>query len=203
MPWARATTSGTNRIDERWLAPLAETTLFFARHETRGGIADQIMGNHRFRETDAGREVRRKAAAIVVAHVETLRPDEVRRLIDWVLPNDPQLEPAQWKRIAAGLRKRRTAESKVEIRNPLDETLVRVLQQHAEADELLAFLRTRLASARKQDRVAFAWALFDALLAQTLVGRPRKRSAGVACAAFRGRKSRSSGCSTRSGRCIA
>ena len=35
----------TNRIDERWLKPLAEAALYFARHPSAAHVADQIMGN--------------------------------------------------------------------------------------------------------------------------------------------------------------
>ena len=34
----------TNRIDERWLDPLADAVWFFARHETQSNIASQIIG---------------------------------------------------------------------------------------------------------------------------------------------------------------
>src|SRR5262249_27991599 len=45
----------TNRVEERWLAPLAKAALFFARHETQHAIAEQIISQHYFHRSDEGR----------------------------------------------------------------------------------------------------------------------------------------------------
>ncbi|MHC4176708.1 MAG: VIT domain-containing protein, partial [Planctomycetota bacterium] len=41
----------TNRIDEQWLDPLADTARFFARHETHSNVASPIMGHRQFQGT--------------------------------------------------------------------------------------------------------------------------------------------------------
>ena len=74
-PWAScsatATASTSDRLDEQWLRPLADAAIFFARHETQGHVADRIMGDGRFTQTDQCRRVRKAA-------VEMLR-DEIDR----------------------------------------------------------------------------------------------------------------------------
>ena len=45
----------TNRLDERWHAPLAEAALFFARHGEQLDTAGTILQHSRFQSTDAAR----------------------------------------------------------------------------------------------------------------------------------------------------
>jgi predicted Zn-dependent protease len=156
----------TNRLEERWLAPLAEAALFFARHETQSSLADHIMGNGQFQQTDACRKVRQTAAEILTAEIGKLRFDQVQRFVNWILPDDPALETPVWKQIADGLRQRWTAETNAEIKNQLSQTLVQVLNSRFDAAEVLAFLRIQLEQGPKQHRAAYANQLFDKLIAQ-------------------------------------
>ncbi|MBN2473222.1 MAG: hypothetical protein JXB62_01340 [Pirellulales bacterium] len=156
----------TNRIDERWLEPLAQTALFFARHPSHASTADQIMGHHRFRDSDACRQVRRKVAAIVVAEIETLEPDQVRRLVDWIWPNDPAVEARAWKRIADVLQQRWSNESDLEARHQLAQPLVKILSGRLTPEEHLAFLRRQVQEGPEKYRTAYINQLFDTLLTQ-------------------------------------
>src|SRR5205823_1124719 len=55
----------TNRIDARWLAPLADAALTFARHPSQGNVAATIMGNGQFQQTDDCRHVRKALTDIL------------------------------------------------------------------------------------------------------------------------------------------
>ncbi len=157
----------TNRIDERWLAPLADAALFFAKSDSQQNIADTIMGNWRFQQTDECRRVRKSVAAMLGTEMEKLSADQIQRYVSWIMPNDPAVEPEAWKRLAADLHKRWAAETDAAVKGRLAGTLVQVLSSRVGAEECLAFLREQLDKATEENRAACAAGLFNALLAQS------------------------------------
>ena len=96
-----------NQIDEQWQRPLADAAIFFARHETQGHIADRIMNDGRFTQTDDCRQVRKAAVEMLVSAtgVASYKPAEIQRLVSWAMPNDPAVEQQQWRQIAQRLRR--------------------------------------------------------------------------------------------------
>ncbi|MHB1035082.1 MAG: VIT domain-containing protein [Pirellulales bacterium] len=154
----------TDRIDERWLAPLAETALYFSRHES-AQFADSIMQHWRFQQSDACQDVRKKLFAVLVAELEKMTPAEVQRFVSWTLPT-PEVETPTWKQIAATLRKRWAAASRPEDKSPLAQALVQVLSSRGTPAELIEFYRAQLAAADEESRPGFAQQLFDTLLNQ-------------------------------------
>jgi tetratricopeptide (TPR) repeat protein len=156
----------TDRIDERWLSALADAAIFFARSEFQQQIADTIMGNWRFQQTDQCRSVRKDAAALLGNELEKLPADQVQRFVSWIMPNDPVVEPETWKRFAAELHKRWAAETDPAVKGRLAGTLVQILSSRVGGEEYLAFLREQLDKATEENRASCAAALFDALLAQ-------------------------------------
>ncbi len=156
----------TRRIDEQWLDPLAATVRFFARHETRANIAGQIMGHGQFRGSDQCRKLRKRFAGVLRAETPKLKPAEIERLVGWIWPNDPVVEADVWKRIAAGLHKRWSAESDPKVKHQLAQPLVRILSGRLSAEEYLAFLREQLKEGPKKHRAHYANQLFNALLGQ-------------------------------------
>src|SRR5262249_32057788 len=55
----------TNRIEERWLNPLAEVVLFFAKHPSQGSLSDHVMSQSLFQQTDECRRVRKTVAGVL------------------------------------------------------------------------------------------------------------------------------------------
>ncbi|HUT12367.1 MAG TPA: VIT domain-containing protein [Thermoguttaceae bacterium] len=153
----------TDRIEERWLEPLAAAAIFFARHESRAVVAERIMQDDRFHQTDQCRRVRKWAAETLTTQIEELTPDEIQRLVNWIAPNDPAVEAPTWKLIADGLRQRWLAEKDAEGRNRLAQPLLYVLRSHRNAEELLEFLRLQVEKHRCRNSYT---QLFDALLGQ-------------------------------------
>jgi tetratricopeptide (TPR) repeat protein len=156
----------TDRIDERWLSPLADAAIYFARSDSQQHIADTIMGNWRFQQTDQCRLVRKGAAALLGAELEKLPADQVQRFVSWIMPNDPAVEPQTWKRLAAELHKRWAAETDPAVKGRLAGTLLQILSSRVGAEEHLAFLREQFDKATEENRTSCAAALFDALLTQ-------------------------------------
>ncbi|MGD0384415.1 MAG: hypothetical protein ABSA77_12915, partial [Thermoguttaceae bacterium] len=156
----------TDRIDERWLPALADAAIYFAKSDSQQQIADTIMGNWRFQQTDQCRLVRKGAAALLDAELEKLPADQVQRFVSWIMPNDPAVEPEMWKRFAAELHKRWAAETDPDVKGRLAQTLVQILSSRVGAEEHLAFLREQLDKAAEENRTSCAAALFDTLLAQ-------------------------------------
>jgi tetratricopeptide (TPR) repeat protein len=152
----------TNRIEERWLTPLAKAALFFARHEGHADAAEQILSNHVFRRTDEAPRVRKELAGFLSGEVDKLPAEQVRRLAGWVQREDA--EPAAWDKIRAALRKRWTNEAKDEVKHVLGQALVTILAHDAEPKELLAFLRLQHQNGPQKYRAEYANQIFNNLL---------------------------------------
>jgi predicted Zn-dependent protease len=153
----------TNRVEERWLAPLAQAALFFARHESQYAVAEQIMSQHYFQRSDEGRRVREKAVEILAAEIDKLPAEQIRRFVYWA--RSEEIEPGASKKIADGLRRRWASEAKVGAKHVLGQALVSYLSYH-EADEVLAFLRLQMRKGPAEYRASYATQLFEHLLAQ-------------------------------------
>ena len=154
----------TNRIEERWLAPLGEAALFFARDGTHIGTAEQIMQNQTFRRSDEAPRVRKKLAAMLVSEIDKLPAEQTWRVIGMVQFEDA--EPAVWKKITAALRTRWTNEAKDSVKDTLGQALISVLSRDADPGELLTFLRLQLNTGPEKYRDRYALQLFDNLLGQ-------------------------------------
>jgi len=101
----------TNRLDEKWLKPLADAVIFFAQHKTHSSVADQIMGNSNFTRSDECREVRKTIARKLIDQIDSLPVDRLQRFVSWIWPNDPAVETRTWRRIAEGIERRWSAEA--------------------------------------------------------------------------------------------
>jgi predicted Zn-dependent protease len=153
----------TNRVEERWLVPLAQAALFFARHDTQSALADQILWQHYFSRSDEGRRVREQAVMILAAEIDQLPAEQVQRFVYWTRSHE--IEPAAAKKIADGLRRRWANEAKADVKHVLGHALFTYLSHH-DADEVLAFLRLQLQKGPAEHRTAYARQLFEHLLAQ-------------------------------------
>ncbi|MGA2032621.1 MAG: VIT domain-containing protein [Thermoguttaceae bacterium] len=174
----------TNRIEPKWFKPLADAAICFARHPSAGSVADQIMGQYSFQQSDECRRVRKAAlrmlldtskgdSPVFVATKRSLGPElgqspelpveQLQRLLNWI---DPIAEEEAWQKIAAGLRGRWNAEPDWQVKNQLGAMLARVLHEHIGVDPWLAFLRTQLTGASEEQQAGCARQLFDALLGQ-------------------------------------
>jgi tetratricopeptide (TPR) repeat protein len=154
-----------DRIEERWLAPLADVALFFARRPDEVYVADNIMQST-FRNSDACRKVRKTVAGILDRDVGRLTPTQLRVFVNWLMPNDPAVAPEIWKRVAEALGKRWGAETNPEVKNQLGQVVAEVLTHQATAAELIAFLHRQLREGPEVYRHTYAHALFNTLLAQ-------------------------------------
>jgi tetratricopeptide (TPR) repeat protein len=155
-----------DRIDDRWLRPLADAVLFFSRHATLADVAETIMGQWRFTQTDECRRLRGDIARVIADELDKLTPEQLGRLVRWIMTNDPPVDDALWRRVAGHLRALWSDERDPLRRNQLAETLVLVLRDRIGAAELLEFLRVQLREAADDARLAAAVQLFEALLAQ-------------------------------------
>jgi predicted Zn-dependent protease len=156
----------TNRIEERWLAPLAQAVLFFARHEAQWTIADRIMGHGQFQKSDDCRRVRMTIAEVLNTDLNKLNAGQVALFVNWIMPDDPALEPAMWKRLADKLRERWNTEKEDDSKHRVGEALNVILAAKAEAPERIAFLHRELREGPESYRTTYAHQLFHLLLEQ-------------------------------------
>jgi predicted Zn-dependent protease len=156
----------TNRIDERWFKPLGDAAIALAQRPSAASVADQIMGNWYFQQSDECRRVRKAALRMLLDEIGKLPVDQLQRLVNWVSPNNPAVEKEAWQKIAAGLRARWDAEADWRVKNQLGAMLSQVLQGHIGAEAWLDFLRLQSKGAPAEYRAAYAQQLFNALLGQ-------------------------------------
>jgi Flp pilus assembly protein TadD len=153
-----------NRVEERWLTPLAQAALFFARHDTQVSLTSQILGNQHFSRSEEAGKLRKKLGAILTAEIDKLPAEQIERLVGWVESGD--VTPADWNKIIAALRARWKNQADDAAKNTLGQTLVRVLTMHGGPNEPLAFLRLQWQTASEKHRAEYANQLFNQLLAQ-------------------------------------
>jgi predicted Zn-dependent protease len=156
----------TNRIEERWLAPLAEAGLFLARHEARASDAGTILSAYQFRQTEEGHRVGKALLTRLAAEVLKLSPAQIQHHLDWIARSEPEAEQGVWNRIGDALQERWTAETDPERKHQLGISLLQVLAQHDTPVARIAFLHARLKKAPPQYRLAYVGELFNALLQQ-------------------------------------
>ncbi|HEV3120214.1 MAG TPA: hypothetical protein VGY58_24345 [Gemmataceae bacterium] len=153
-----------NRVEERWLAPLAQAALYFARHEEHVAAAEQIISNYSFQRSEEARKLRKTLAGVLTAEIDKLSAEQVRRFVDWVQSED--LEPAAWTKVTDVLRKRWTSEAKEDVKHVLGQALASVLTRRGGAGEALAFLRLQLQKGPEKHRAEYANQFFERLLEQ-------------------------------------
>jgi predicted Zn-dependent protease len=154
----------TNRIEERWLAPLAKAALFFARRESGQFATDQIMSHHAFRASDEGRQLRKTFAGILAAEIGKMPAKQMQRFANWIGPDDAGADA--WAKILAGMRSRWLSETRADAKHFLGQTLNDVLTRHGNAGDALAFLRLQWQKGPEKHRAEYANQLFSRLLAQ-------------------------------------
>jgi Flp pilus assembly protein TadD len=156
----------SNRVEERWHAPLAKVAVFFALHDQQPHIAGTILQNHQFLRTDAAREARKSLAGFLVKELDNLSPGQLSRVIDWTF-SDSGLERDDWTKIAARLRKRWDTEKEPDVKHALAGPLVRILSWLGPEDAL-AFFRVQWKKGPESHRTEYANQLFNSLLWQEL-----------------------------------
>jgi predicted Zn-dependent protease len=155
----------TNRLDERWLDPLALAVRAVFRNERSVAYADQIMGDGHFQASDPCRQLRREFLAILQEELASLKQPQLHRLVNWVLPNDPAIEAGVWRQIAARLAERWAATADADEKHQLGATIVQI-NTRLNVDEQLAFLRRQLSEGPEKYRAQYAAQLFNSVLAQ-------------------------------------
>ncbi len=169
-----------NRIEERWLEPLADTARALAKTNDQLHLASQIITSGHFSHTDQARAIRREVAARLVAEVDTLSPAQIAMFVQWLAHNDPIVEKSTWKTLADRLQKRwiggdddiankdaaEAIETQQQLRHALDHTIVSILNNHIGRPELLAFHELQYKLGVPASRPAYREQLFNALLNQ-------------------------------------
>jgi predicted Zn-dependent protease len=152
------------RVEEGWLAPLADAARFFARRDTHLVFAAQILNSSQFTSSDAGRAARKELFELLVKAAGTLPLERLDSYVKWAWADDAG-ERDGWKKVAAALRKRWDAEKNADAKHHTGQVLARVLSW-VEPAERLPFLRAELKDGPAAFRPAYARALFDALLSE-------------------------------------
>lgn len=152
----------TNRVEERWHAPLAELVRFFSRRNDQLNLVTNILFSSQFANTDAAQELRKQLADQLVKDIDTLSLARVESLLELIRSRRGDGE-STWKTVAAALRKRWDAEKDPRAKDRTGHLLLQVLSWLDEG-EVLQFRRLRLAGAPEEYRSRYAHQLFDALL---------------------------------------
>jgi len=152
----------TGKIEERWLAPLAEAALFFSRDNAHLQTAGTIFHHWRFTSSDAGRAASKSLLGILVKEIDKLSAAQINSFISW-LWSDINTEVQVQQQLVAGLRKRWDAEKNLDIKHTLAGVLVRILTLKS-VDESLPFLRAQWKQGPEKYRIEYANALYSALL---------------------------------------
>jgi len=152
----------TDRLDRRWLEPLADVVRAHYQDNPLPDVTQRIMSHHRFQDTQPYKRVRREIADYMTNQIDQLRIDRVQLLVNWVWQCD--LDQAAWATLADRLRTRWDAESHPERKHVLGQVLAQVTQGKIGREEYLQLLRLQLAQGPEQYRTGYAATLFETLL---------------------------------------
>lgn len=162
------------QVEEQWHAPLEKVVMAFAE-SVNSHVADMIMNDYRFHQTDVCRKLRKHFTGVLRSRIgvgpggntnDMLRAQDIQRFVGWAMANDPAVEKDVWKEIATAIEKRWEATSDRSMRQQLAWPLKNILGHRLGQTEYLAFLHKQWRSATKEEKPGFASELFQCLLNQ-------------------------------------
>jgi Mg-chelatase subunit ChlD len=161
-------------IEQRWQDQLVETAVFFCRHKTQVSIAEQIVNDWRFQQTEGNQKARAALAKVFSENFDRLTLEEIDRFINWLRGNDSLVTKAQWNGYARRLQARYNSPHPsllpegegTELKNHLAQTIANILSFAADQDEYMAFLRRLSREAPAKYRPYYISQLFQTLLNQ-------------------------------------
>src|SRR5262249_37439837 len=149
----------TNRIEERWLKPLADAAQFFVRRDDTFALADRILSSGQFQQTDEFKRVREALLADLTTRIDMLTPTRLQPYIHWIGAGTTTV----WKQIGDGLHKRWSAENDTEKKHQIGQALVQALSHQDNPAAALAFLHEQWWRGPAQFRTRYARELFNTL----------------------------------------
>ncbi len=161
---------GSNRFDPQWLDPLLRAVQVWLPHEHHFSLVVQVMGNHRFSNSDQADVFRREIAERLQQHAAELPVQQLDRYIIWT-SSAGVWTTAEWMQLAEVLRTRWDAEENSTKRRQLGDALTGIYASHAITTDYLPFLRTRVQREQEEDSAVdvntAVQRLFNALLSVT------------------------------------
>ena len=168
----------SQRVDERWLEPLAQMARFFVRHPHHSNLTAQVMSGD-FLETETADRLRGEFLNLLRSEIPNLTPAQVTMLLGFIhsrrielpepLHGRRQMNPSEvprdvWMAIATPLQARWEQTRERKAKNELAEALRTIYSQHFSDSLYLPFLRQQLAVAFPEDALRDRKLLFDTLL---------------------------------------
>lgn len=132
-----------NYVPLEWLNPLADTALFFLRHEHHFDVAVKIIDWYQFKQTDASDRLYAEAAKILQAEAAELPMNELSAMVRWSLERS-KLTTEDWSEIADTIQTRWDAVEEIKDRQPLGETLLSIYRSKFRESKQLPFMRQRI-----------------------------------------------------------
>ncbi|MBN1909361.1 MAG: hypothetical protein JW818_06460 [Pirellulales bacterium] len=160
----------TNYMDPRWYGPMAKTAWLLAGRTDQypielASLADRIVDHGHFRDTDACDGVRLKALARLLAEMDHLPANQVKRFVDWIDAGPaPELPDETWNQVLAGLQKRLAAEKNPPSKQILRRLISDLLYDLRPEEEQVDFLRRQIVESAKRYRSKWSEILWDRLL---------------------------------------
>ncbi len=158
-----------NWIDPNWRQPLAETATYFLESEQHADVAQRILSQHQFTDSDESDLIHAQMTTRLKESAGTLDVKLVQSFVSRLVNRD-ELSQADWTSISEALLKRWNAEQDRQLRNQLGAVIVSIYGTHFANTECLPFLRARIqrAEADKEfgDAASFRRQLLDELVSR-------------------------------------
>lgn len=134
----------TNGIEEKWLEPLAKLARRLARTEGNTlHLAQSIVGNWRFRQTDQYRELRNWFLADLMKDgvIAEMSLERLGYYLQWISWHKDHVSNADWQKVTGLIRSRFDASKDKDEQRKLGEHVLMLLDVRQEKKDALAFLR--------------------------------------------------------------
>lgn len=168
------------RVEEHWMEPLGNLARFFIWHPHHAEIANRILENHQFRQTDVADRLRGELWGRLQSDWDKITPAQVNTLVRRTLAERMEVPQAingrlqldasevptgLWAKVAEGLKIRWQQSKDIHDKHLLGDALTAIYSSRFRETELLPFLRQRFKDADPELRQSYLSALFEALLA--------------------------------------
>ncbi|OWK43137.1 VIT domain-containing protein [Fimbriiglobus ruber] len=156
-----------DRIDPRWIKPLATAARFFIGHPKHGDLTLAVLFTNRFNLTDEGLRVREDLFRWLIEHVSTLPVPQLAEQIRSAVSYPTTTDKAVWVKLTNDIRTRWAAEKDSQLKDQLGGVIEMMMTQRIGGDEYRDFLRERYKAATERTRDQYASQLFQSLISTT------------------------------------
>ena len=151
-------------VPKEFHEPLSKVVRKFYLDPAHAHLAANILNNHRFRKTDAIRDLRTLFLQTLLSDIPELPLYSIQSLLNWIRPNDPVVETETRQQLTRLLEDRWSKDTNTNFRHSLGQTINEHAHSFLGREAQLQFLRRQVAEGPEGYESHYKQTLFQNLL---------------------------------------